>query len=150
MAYRLQTNFKDVERQVSRDISYRDPRTLTYHNSQLAQLEDRSTAACIIRGQINAVDDHVKSRTDPAESESPELAWQFHHVYLGSRQPATTVGALAAATDSDPAFHNFRVKLATCMQKLMAREALTSQNAAGLITGSVVVQDSDAVGLQTI
>jgi hypothetical protein len=106
-------------------------------------------AACIIRAQIDAVDDDMKSRVDVTDSEPSTPVWQFGHVYLGSRQRSTTVAALAAGAETDSAFENFRVKLATCTRDLMAREALESQNSdsVGSSNGSPAVQGSDIVGV---
>ncbi|KAI0684537.1 hypothetical protein BC835DRAFT_1292984 [Cytidiella melzeri] len=116
-AYRMQTNFKNVE-------------------PQLGRIEDRAHVCCFTRAHIEAMDQAAKKSNEPIrtadsdeEPEGPSIrprdAWVFGHVYVGSRRK-TTFSDFARQSATDDAFINLRRKLSNCLGDLLSRTTAAS------------------------
>lgn len=124
--YQTQTNFRDVEKQVC--LPMLTARTCSHLSaSQLGKLEDRTQIAHCIRAHIDAWDDFNEEQRaelegeDPRPQDNPE--WIFNNVYLRSRKSPVTFASFAAQSANDEAFINFRLKVTSCLDDILAREA---------------------------
>ncbi|KAI0337232.1 hypothetical protein BDW22DRAFT_1340223 [Trametopsis cervina] len=102
-AYKLQTNFKDVEK-------------------QLGRLDDLALISCDIQAHIDEIDQyhHEQKKLDDIVKKTVQSL--FGHVYLGSPQKPETIAAVTQGNADDEGYTHFHNKINKCLASLLHQE----------------------------
>lgn len=144
-AYLLQTNFKEVEKQVGGHLPLSRAKNLMIAHLQLARLEDYAMTSCVIQANIDSRDSYLQACQETDDAAEGGSKTQFGHVYLGSPcQPALLASFIS--DNDDQAFAQFHRKLSVCIDDLVARENQPEgQRGNSIYTGPNVVSATTSI-----